>query len=74
MLSKDISVAKGENVLFSEHRYFFYITNEREMTADEVVAEARNRCNQENLIAQLKGQVRRCTPRSTRSSPTGPIR
>ena len=58
VLRKDISVAKGENVLFSEHRYFFYITNEREMTADEVIAEARSRCNQENLIAQLKGQVR----------------
>ncbi len=28
------------------------------MTADEVVAEARQRCNQENLIAQLKGGVR----------------
>ena len=28
------------------------------MTADQVVAEARSRCNQENLIAQLKGQVR----------------
>lgn len=28
------------------------------MTEDEVVAEARARCDQENLIAQLKGQVR----------------
>ena len=57
-LRKDISVEKGENVLFSEYRYFFYITNDWEMTADQVVAEARSRCNQENLIAQLKGQVR----------------
>ncbi len=57
-LRKDISVEKGDNVLFSEYRFFFYITNDWEMTAHQVVAEARSRCNQENLIAQLKGQVR----------------
>jgi hypothetical protein len=28
------------------------------MTAERVVAQARSRCNQENLIAQLKGGVR----------------
>lgn len=57
-LRKNISVERGENVLFCEHRYFFYITNEREMTADEVVDQARQRCNQENLHAQLKSDVR----------------
>ena len=57
-LRKNISVERGDNVLFEEHRYFFYITNDWGMTADEVVAEARSRCNQENLIAQLKGGVR----------------
>ena len=57
-LRKDISVEKGDNVLFSEYRFFFYITNDWDMTAHQVVAEARSRCNQENLIAQLKGQVR----------------
>jgi hypothetical protein len=57
-LRKNISVERGDNVLFEEHRYFFYITNDREMTADQVVGEARSRCNQENLIAQLKGGVR----------------
>ena len=31
-----------------------YITNDWEMTADEVIAEARSRCDQENLIGQLK--------------------
>jgi hypothetical protein len=40
-LRKNISVERGENVLFSEYRYFFYITNDRDMTADEVVDEAR---------------------------------
>jgi hypothetical protein len=57
-LRKDLSVERGEEVLFSEYRYFFYITNDWDMTADQVVAEARSRCNQENLIAQLKGGVR----------------
>ena len=49
---------RGENVLFSEYRYFFYITNEWEMTSSEVVDQARQRCNQENLHAQLKSDVR----------------
>ena len=57
-LRKDLSVERGEDVLFSEYRHFFYITNDWEMSDDQVVAEARKRCNQENLIAQLKGQVR----------------
>jgi hypothetical protein len=57
-LRKNLSVERGENVLFSEYRYFFYITNDRQLSADEVIGEARQRCNQENLIAQLKGQVR----------------
>ncbi|MCA1703010.1 MAG: transposase, partial [Actinobacteria bacterium] len=57
-LRKNISVERGDNVLFCEYRYFFYITNDRNLSADEVVAEARSRCNQENLIAQLKGGVR----------------
>jgi hypothetical protein len=57
-LRKNISVERGENVLFSEYRYFFYITNDPDMTADEVINEARQRCNQENLISQLKSDVR----------------
>jgi hypothetical protein len=57
-LRKNISVERGDNVLFEEYRYFFYITNDRALSADEVVGEARRRCNQENLIAQLKGGVR----------------
>ena len=57
-LRKDLSVERGEDVLFSEHRYFFYITNDWAMTDDQVVGQARQRCDQENLIAQLKGQVR----------------
>jgi DDE family transposase len=57
-LRKNISVERGENVLFSEYRYFFYITNDRDMTAEEVIDQARQRCNQENLISQLRSGVR----------------
>ena len=57
-LRKNISVERGENVLFSEYRYFFYITNDPHMTADEIIDQARQRCNQENLISQLKSGVR----------------
>jgi len=57
-LRKNISVERGDNVLFEEFRFFFYITNDWDLTADEVIGEARQRCNQENLIGQLKGGVR----------------
>jgi hypothetical protein len=58
VVRKNISVEQGDNVLFEEYRYLFYITNDWEMTKDEVVAEAHGRCDQENLHAQLKGEVR----------------
>jgi hypothetical protein len=58
VVRKNISVEKGEQVLFPDERYFFYITNEYECTPAEVVFEANDRCNQENHIAQLKNGVR----------------
>jgi hypothetical protein len=57
-LRKRISVEKGQEVLFEEYRYFFYITNDRTSTAEEVVYCANDRCDQENLIEQLKNGVR----------------
>jgi hypothetical protein len=57
-LRKNLSIERGDNVLFEEHRFFFYITNDRRLSAQQVVAEARDRCNQENLHAQLKGSMR----------------
>jgi hypothetical protein len=57
-LRKNLSIERGENVLVDEYRYFFYITNDRTMTADQVIHQARERCNQENLIGQLKSGVR----------------
>jgi len=57
-LRKNLSVERGEAVLFPDIRYFFYITNDRTMSAQAVVKEAGQRCNQENLIEQLKNGVR----------------
>jgi len=58
VIRKHISREKGERVLFPEVRYFFYLTNDRGWTPAEVVFEANDRCDQENLLAQLKGGVR----------------
>ncbi|MEZ4238179.1 MAG: IS1380 family transposase [Myxococcota bacterium] len=58
VLRKNLSVERGETVLFEDVRYFFYITNDRELSAREVVFAANDRCNQENLIEQLKNGVR----------------
>ncbi len=56
-LRKNISVEKGDEVLFDEIRYFFYITNDRQMSKAEIVFDANQRCNQENLLDQLKNGV-----------------
>jgi hypothetical protein len=58
VLRKNISHEKGERRLFDEIRYFFYITNDWAIDAEDVVFEANDRCDQENLIAQLAGGVR----------------
>ena len=54
VVRKNLSVAKGEQVLFDDVRYFFYISNDYEATAEEIVFLANDRCNQEKLIEQLK--------------------
>ena len=43
--------------MFDDIVYFFYITNKRDIAAEEIVWESNDRCNQENLIAQLKSGV-----------------
>jgi len=54
LLRKDLSVEKGQQLLFDDIRYFFYITNIADISAAEVVHLCNDRCNQENLIDQLK--------------------
>jgi len=57
VVRKNLTVEKGEEALFDDIRYFFYLTNKREESAAEIVYEANDRCNQENLISQLKSGV-----------------
>ena len=62
---KNLSIQPGEKGLCDEIRYFFYITNRADLTVEEVVELANQRCNQENVIPQLKGAVqamRTCLP------------
>ena len=58
VVRKNISVEKGEKLLFDKVVYFFYITNDWVSEADEIVFSANDRCDQENLLAQLHGGVR----------------
>jgi hypothetical protein len=57
VVRKNLSVEKGEVRLFPEIRYFFYVTNDPKMTPEDVVRHANERCDQENLIEQLKNGV-----------------
>jgi hypothetical protein len=58
VVKKYLDVMQGQTLLFHDYRYFFYLTNDRVHSATEIVLEANDRCNQENLHAQLKGAVR----------------
>jgi hypothetical protein len=58
VLRKLVDEERGQRCIGSDFRYFFYVTNDRTLTQAEVIAESNDRCNQENLIAQLKNGVR----------------
>lgn len=58
VVRKNITREKGEQRLFDEIRYQFYITNDTTLAAAAVVFTANDRCNQENLLAQLHSGVR----------------
>jgi len=55
---KELDVYRGQKKLFDDARCFFYISNDEEKSAEAIVFDANQRCNQENLLSQLKGGVR----------------
>jgi hypothetical protein len=55
---KDLEVSQGQRKLFDDPRCFFYLTNDWERPAEQVVFRANARCNQENYIEQYKHGVR----------------
>jgi hypothetical protein len=57
VVRKDLAIEEGEQ-LFDDYRYFFYLTNDWNSSPADIVFRANDRCNQENLHAQLKGGVR----------------
>ena len=58
VLRKLIEEERGQLNVGTDFRFFFYITNDRRLTQDEVIAEANGRCAQENIIEQLKNGAR----------------
>jgi hypothetical protein len=58
VVRKKITVEKGQKLLFDKIEYFFSITNDWVSAADAIVFAANDRCDQENLLAQLSGGVR----------------
>jgi hypothetical protein len=58
VVRKNLSVEKGDRRLFDDIRYFLYITNDPPRRAEGIVPIANGRCNQENLIEQLKNGAR----------------
>jgi len=57
VVRKNLTRERGEIALLDEIRYFFYVTNDPRMTPEDVVGHANARCDQENLIEQLKNGV-----------------
>ncbi|MFM8844211.1 MAG: IS1380 family transposase, partial [Actinomycetota bacterium] len=64
VVRRNITKEQGQSVLFDEIRYLFYIRNDPpSVTPEQVVFNCNKRCDQENLIAQLKSGVRSlCAP------------
>lgn len=57
VLKKYLVWTKGQHQMWDETRYFCYITNDWETPAEEIVFGANKRCNQENVVDQLKNGV-----------------
>lgn len=56
VLRKEVTVTRGQQKLFDDRPYFFYISNAPASTksARQIVFAANDRCDQENIISQLK--------------------
>ena len=54
IVRKNLSVQRGERALFDAVRYCFHLTNRWELDLPQVVGLAHGRCDQENVIGELK--------------------
>ena len=57
VIRKHISKEKGDQVLFPEVRHFFYLTSDRNLTAEEVVFEANDRWVSVTFVGGHAGQA-----------------
>ena len=57
IVRKNISVQRSERVLIEEVKYLFYLTNRWDLSVEQIVGLANGRCDQENVIEQLKNGV-----------------
>jgi hypothetical protein len=64
VVRKNVSKEQGDVRLIDEIRYFFYISNDMpSVSSEDIVFGCNDRCDQENLIAQLSAGVRSlCAP------------
>jgi len=68
VLRKLIEEERGQLSIGTNFRYFFYVTNDRRLSQQEVIAESNDRCNQENIHAQLKSSRALRAPLNTLES------
>jgi len=56
VLRKEVRVSQGQLTLFDESPFFFYLTNipASQLSAAEIVGQSNQRCDQENIVSQLK--------------------
>jgi hypothetical protein len=55
IVRKNLQVSEPrQGWLFEDYRYFLYLTNDWESAAEQIVFSANQRCQQENVLAQLK--------------------
>ena len=53
ILRKNLKVSEPrQQRLFDDYRYFLYITNDWDSTPEEIVFDANDRCQQENVLAR----------------------
>lgn len=74
-LKKTITVERGQKLLYPETRYFFYVTNRRDLSIVDVVATANDRtiaATRRTSTRNRRGTSARYALRSTPSSATGP--
>jgi len=57
VLKQISAVSEGQTRLFDEYRYFFYITNIKDVSPVDLLKLIRGRCNHENKIEQLDNGV-----------------